>query len=81
VSYHISNWKLTDSDENRAVSEASGPERDEVTREWRRLHKVELYDLHCSISTVWVMKSRRMGWARHVAGMGERRVSYRVLVH
>jgi hypothetical protein len=29
---------------------------------------------------VWVMKSRKMRWAGHVAGVGERRGLYRVLV-
>jgi len=29
---------------------------------------------------VWVIKSRRMIWAEHVASMGERRGVYRVLV-
>jgi hypothetical protein len=66
--------------ENRAVSEISGPERKKVTGKWRRLHNEELYDLYCPLSIVWVIKSRRMRWARHVAGMRERRVSYRVLV-
>ena len=54
--------------------------RDEVTGEWRRLHNEELNDLYSSPSTVRVIKSRRMRWARHVARMGEERGVYRVLV-
>jgi len=50
-----------------------GPERDEVTREWRKLHNEELSDLYCSPNIVWVIKSRRMRWAGHIARMGERR--------
>ena len=37
-------------------------------------------DLYCSPNTVWVIKSRRMRWAGHVARMGEERVVYRILV-
>jgi hypothetical protein len=40
----------------------------------------ELNDLYSSPSIVWVIKSRRIGWAGHVARMGERRGLYRVLV-
>jgi hypothetical protein len=31
--------------ENRVLRKIFGPKRDEVTGEWRRLHKEELYDL------------------------------------
>ena len=57
-----------------------GPKRDEVTGEWRKLHNEELYDLYCSLNIVWVIKSRIMRWAKHVARMGERRGVYRALV-
>jgi len=57
-----------------------GSRRDEVTREWRKLHNEELNDLYCSPNIGWVIKSRRMRWAGHVARMGERRGVYRVLV-
>ena len=36
--------------------------------------------LHCSPTVTWVMKSRRLGWAGHVARIEDRRVTYRVLV-
>jgi hypothetical protein len=48
-----------------------GPKRDEVTGEWRKLHNEELHDLYSSPTIVRLMKSRRMGWAGHVARMGE----------
>jgi hypothetical protein len=51
-------------------------ERDEVTREWRKLHNEGLYDLYSSPSIVRVIKSSRM----RVALMVERRGVYRVLV-
>jgi len=57
-----------------------GPRRDEVTREWRRLHNEELNDLYSSPNIVRVIKSRRMRWAGHVARMGEETGVYRVLV-
>jgi len=51
-----------------------------VVGEWRRLHNEELNDLYSSPNIVWVIKSRRMRWAGHVARMGEERGAYRVLV-
>jgi hypothetical protein len=53
---------------------------EEVTREWRRLHNEELYDLHFSPNIFRVTKSRIIRWARHVARMGNRRGAYRVAV-
>jgi len=50
-----------------------GPRRDEVTGEWRRLHKEELNDLYSSPNIVRVKKSRRMRWVGHVARVGEER--------
>ena len=52
----------------------------EFTGEWRRLHDEELNDLYSSLNILWVIKSRRMRWAGHVARMGEERGAYRVLV-
>ena len=40
----------------------------------------ELNDLYSSLNILRVIKSRRMRWAGHVAGMGEERGVYRVLV-
>jgi hypothetical protein len=51
-----------------------GPKRDEVTGGWRKLHKEELHNLYSSPSIITMIKSRRMRWAGHVAGMGRRRV-------
>jgi hypothetical protein len=57
-----------------------GPRRDEVTGEWRRLYNEELNDLYSSPNIIRVIKSRRMGWAEHVARMEEKRGEYRILV-
>jgi hypothetical protein len=46
-----------------------GSKRDEITREWQKLHNEELNDLYCSPTIVLVIKLR-MGWAEHVACMG-----------
>jgi hypothetical protein len=35
--------------------------RDEVTREWRRLHNEELYDLYSSPNIIRVIKNNKMG--------------------
>ena len=66
--------------ESKVLRRIFGPRRDEVTGERRRLHNEELNDLYCSPSIVWVIKSRRMRWAGHVARMGEESGVYRVLV-
>ena len=57
-----------------------GPKGYEVTREWRKLHNEELYDLYSLPSIVRAIKSRRMRWAGHVARTRKRRGVYRVLM-
>ena len=57
-----------------------GPKKDEVRGEWIQLHNEELNYLYSSLNIFRVMKSRRMGWAGHLALLGERRGVYRVLV-
>jgi hypothetical protein len=66
--------------ENRVLGKIFGPKRDEIKREWRKVHKERLNDLYSSPDSVRVKKSRRMRWAEHVARMGERRGIHRVLV-
>jgi hypothetical protein len=54
--------------ENRLIR-IFDPKREEVTREWRKLHDEELNDPY-SPNIVWGIKSRRMRWAEHVAHIG-----------
>jgi len=86
VLYGCETWSLIFREESRlwefeksVLRSIFGPKRDEVTREWRKLHE-ELNDLYSSPNTVRVIKSRRMRWAGHAARMGEGRGVYRVLV-
>jgi hypothetical protein len=57
-----------------------GPNRDELTGEWRKLHNEDLHDLFFSPCIIRINRTRRMRWAGHVVGMGEKRNAYRLLV-
>jgi hypothetical protein len=58
--------------ENRVLRRIYEPKRDELIREWGKLHTEELYYLYSSPDIIRVIKSRRMRWAEHVASMGQR---------
>ena len=67
VLYGCETWSLTLREERRLlVFENSvlrglfGPKRDELTVEWRKLHKEELRDLYSLPNIVRVVKLRRM---------------------
>ena len=62
------------------MNQVFGPKRDEVIGERRKLHNEERSDLYSLPNIEWVVKSRRMRWAGHVACMGQGRGVYRVLV-
>jgi hypothetical protein len=66
--------------ENRVLRRIFWPKRDGVTVEWRRLLNEELNDLYSSPNIIWVIKSRKMRGAGHVAHMGEGRGAYRILL-
>ena len=87
VLYGCETWSLTSKEErrlrvfeNRVLRRIFGPKRDEVTRDWRKLHNEELNGVYCSPNIVRGIKSRRMGWDGHVARMEESSGVYRVLM-
>jgi hypothetical protein len=47
-----------------------GRKRDNVKREWRKLHNEELNDLFFSPNIILVLEARLMRWAVHVTRMG-----------
>jgi hypothetical protein len=47
---------------------------------WRKLCNEELHKFCCSPDIIILIKSRRMGWADHVAHMGVKRNEYKILV-
>jgi len=63
VLYGRENWSLTLREErrlrvfgSRMLRRIFGPKRDEVTREWRKLHNEELNHLYSLLSVVRVIK-------------------------
>ena len=87
VLYGCETWSLTLREEhrlrvfeNRVLRRIGGPKRDGITGEWRKLHNEELNSLYSSLNIVWLIKSRRMRWAGHVARMEEGRGVNKVLV-
>jgi hypothetical protein len=87
VLYGCETWSLTLREEhrlrvfeNRMLRRIFGPKRDEVTGGWRKLHNEELHILYSSPSIIRMIKSRKMGWAGHIARMEAKRNAYRRLV-
>jgi len=87
VLYGCETWSVTVREErrlrvfkNKVLRKIFGPNRDEVTGEWRKLHNEELNDPYSSSNIIWVIKSRRMRWAEHEAHMKKRAEAYRILV-
>jgi hypothetical protein len=66
--------------ENRVLRRIFGPKRDEVTGGWRKLHNEERHSLYSSPSIIRMIKPGRMRRTGHVARMGTKRNTYRILV-
>jgi len=68
--------------ETRLLRRIFGPNTDEVTGKWRRLHNEELYELNPPPpqNTIRLIQLRTMRWAGHVARMRDKGHVYRVLV-
>jgi hypothetical protein len=87
VLYGSETWCLTSRElhrlsvfENRVLRRIFGPKKDEFTGGWRKLHNKELYDLYSSSSIITIIRSRRMKQVGHIAQMGAKRNTYRLLV-
>jgi hypothetical protein len=52
--------------ENRVLRRVFGPQREEVTGEWRKQYNEELHKLCFSSNIIRMNNSMRMRWARHV---------------
>jgi hypothetical protein len=48
--------------------------------DWRRLHNEELHNSKSSSNIIWMINSKRMGWAAHVACMIGMKNAYKILV-
>ena len=67
--------------EHKVLRKIFGAKRDEITREWRKLHNTELHALYSSPNIIiGDLKSRRLRWTEHVALMEKFRNVYRALV-
>jgi hypothetical protein len=67
ILYGCVTWSLTLRDEhrlrvfeNKVLRRIFGPTRDEVTREWRKLHNEKLRNLYSWPSIIRIIKARRM---------------------
>jgi hypothetical protein len=88
VFYGCESWSLTLREElrlrvfeNRVLRRIFGPKRDEVTREWRKLHNEDLNDLYFSpniVGTCDQMEKNEKG--ETCSTRGDKRGVYKVLV-
>jgi hypothetical protein len=66
--------------QNRLLRKISGPKKDEMTGDWRKLHNEELHNLYSSPNIIRKIKSGSMRGVGHVTRMWEKRNAYRILV-
>jgi hypothetical protein len=60
--------------------EIFGPEREEMTGEWRKLHNEELHNFYSSPNIMRVIKSGKIWWAGRVVAMRPMRNAHKVTV-
>jgi len=77
VLYGCETWSHTMTEEHRmrvfenwVLWRIFGPKREEVTGEWRKLHKEELNYLYRSTNFIRDNETRGITWSGHVACMG-----------
>jgi hypothetical protein len=82
VLYGCENWSLTLREEHglrvfesRVLRSVFGPNRDEVTGSWRKLHNEELLNLSCSSSMSRIIKEDETGWACSMNGESRMHIS------
>jgi hypothetical protein len=59
--------------ENRVLRGISGPNKNEATGGWRKLHNEELHNLYSSPNIIRMIKPRRMrctGYVTHIGRIG-----------
>jgi hypothetical protein len=68
--------------ENRVLRRMLGPKRTEMLGGWRKLHNEYLRNClpFAKCILVRMIKSRKISWAEHVAGMEEEKNAGRILV-
>jgi hypothetical protein len=66
--------------ENRVLRSIFEHTIEEVTEGWRKLHNEELHNFYLSPIIIRAIKSRRMGWVRHIEYVGEKKYAYKVFV-
>jgi len=57
-----------------------GLRRHKVIGDWRRLHNEERFVVYPAPNIIWVIKSRKTRWVERVTRVGDRMVSYKVVV-
>jgi hypothetical protein len=66
--------------ENRVLRKIFGPNKEEVSGGWRRMHNEELHKFYISTNIIREIKSKKIIWAGYVARIREKRSAYKILV-
>jgi hypothetical protein len=63
---------------NKVLRRIFGPKKGKMAEGWRKFQNEELHNLYSSSGIIRMIKSRRMGWAGHVASIRNMRNAYRI---